>query len=102
MSGAHAPTDLERDLRTAGFVDVRVDLKPASREFIAQWMPGSGAEDYVTAADVTARKPGDVHSRGHSHGAAHAHGARQRHDVLQQHIDPAPAAAAAPAKAKGG
>ena len=31
--------------------------KPESREFIANWLPGSGCEDYVMAATVTARKP---------------------------------------------
>jgi len=41
----------------AGFVDVRVELKPDSREYIKDWMPGSGCEDFVVSADVTARKP---------------------------------------------
>lgn len=41
----------------AGFTDVRVEEKAESREFIKDWMPGSGAEDYVVSANVTARKP---------------------------------------------
>lgn len=41
----------------AGFVDVQVELKEESREFIKDWLPGSGCEDYVVSANVTARKP---------------------------------------------
>lgn len=41
----------------AGFVDVRVEEKAESREFIKDWMPGSGAEDYVVSANVTGVKP---------------------------------------------
>ena len=41
----------------AGFADVRVVEKKESREFIKDWLPGSGAEDYVVSANVTATKP---------------------------------------------
>ena len=44
-------------LLAAGFVDVSVELKPESREIIKDWMPGSGCEDFVVSANVTARKP---------------------------------------------
>lgn len=44
-------------IAAAGFEDVRVELKEESREFIKDWLPGSGAEDYVVAANVTATKP---------------------------------------------
>jgi len=44
-------------LRAAGFEAVRVVPKPESREYIKQWLPGSGAEDYVVSAEVTATKP---------------------------------------------
>jgi len=45
-------------LRDAGFEQVQVALKPESRSFIKDWLPGSGAEDYVVSANVTAVKPG--------------------------------------------
>lgn len=45
-------------LQAAGFEQVAIDLKPASREFIKDWLPGSGAEQFVVSANVTARKPG--------------------------------------------
>ena len=32
--------------------------KEESKEFIKDWLPGSGAEDYVVSANVTAYKPG--------------------------------------------
>ena len=44
-------------LNAAGFTEVRVTLKPESREMIATWAPGLGIEDYVLSAAVEARKP---------------------------------------------
>lgn len=58
MAGAPRPDDLAGALRDAGFEQVVIDEKPASREFIKDWVPGSGAEDYVVSANVTAVKPG--------------------------------------------
>lgn len=49
-------TSLEKYLLEAGFVDVKLNLKEESRAIISQWMPGSGAEDFVISAEVTARK----------------------------------------------
>jgi len=44
-------------LRDAGFEQIEVVQKPQSAEIITEWMPGSGAEDYVVSANVTAVKP---------------------------------------------
>ena len=41
----------------AGFERVSVVEKEESKEFIKDWLPGSGAEDYVVSANVTAYKP---------------------------------------------
>lgn len=64
-------------LLAAGFERVNVELKPESRNFIKDWLPGSKAEDYVVSANITAYKPHSPtatvshgHSHGHSHGAA--------------------------------
>ena len=46
-------------LEKAGFANISVDIKEESREVIAQWMPGSGAEDYVVSANISATKPFD-------------------------------------------
>lgn len=48
---------LEGMLTGAGFEKVNLALKEESKKVIAQWMPGSGAENHVISADVTARKP---------------------------------------------
>ena len=45
-------------LREAGFTNIRVQVKEESREFIREWIPGSGAEDYVASATIEAVKPG--------------------------------------------
>jgi len=47
---------LDEYLRKAGFRDIKVEQKEESREVIKQWLPGSGAEDYVVSAEITARK----------------------------------------------
>ena len=57
VSGAASVETVHGILLAAGFEQVRVDLNPASRDFIRNWMPGSGAEDYVASATIAARKP---------------------------------------------
>jgi SAM-dependent methyltransferase len=56
VSGAAPVRDLEAMLTDAGFSDVRVEVKRESREFIQNWLPGSGAEDYVASATIQAIK----------------------------------------------
>ena len=57
MSGAPEISGLERYLAGAGFVNIDVFTKEESKEIIKQWLPGSGAEDYVVSAQIQARKP---------------------------------------------
>lgn len=57
IAGAASVAELDAMLREAGFADIRVSVKPESREFIRDWFPGSGAEDYVRSASVEAVKP---------------------------------------------
>ena len=47
---------LDKFLIDAGFKDVKMFLKEESREVISQWLPGSGAEDFVISAEITASK----------------------------------------------
>ena len=47
---------LDKFLIDAGFKDVKMNLKEESREIISQWLPGSGAEDFVISAEITASK----------------------------------------------
>lgn len=41
----------------AGFVDVKIEIKENAKEVIKDWIPGSGAEKFVTSAYITATKP---------------------------------------------
>jgi len=58
VAGAAPVRDVEAWLQAAGFQDVRVTVKPESRDLIATWAPGRGIENYVTSAIIEARKPG--------------------------------------------
>ncbi len=60
MAGAELIDDIEAMLQKAGFEDICITPKDESREFIKDWAPGRGVEDYVLSAYIEARKPGDV------------------------------------------
>ncbi|MCP5141946.1 MAG: arsenite methyltransferase [Gammaproteobacteria bacterium] len=57
MAGASLIGELEAMLIAAGYRDVRIAPKDESREFIKDWAPGRGVEDYVVSATIEARKP---------------------------------------------
>jgi SAM-dependent methyltransferase len=56
IGGAALLDDLRAALAEAGFVDISVTVNPASRAVIADWAPGSGAEDYVASATIEGRR----------------------------------------------
>lgn len=58
VAGAAAVSELERLLGEAGFSDVQIEINEASREFIRDWMPGSGVEEFVASASIQATKAG--------------------------------------------
>lgn len=58
LAGAATPAALEEILAGAGFVEVDIRVKEESRALIADWFPGSGAEEHVRSAEVSARKAG--------------------------------------------
>lgn len=43
-------------LTGAGFTEIKIEIKEKAEEIISKWMPGSGAEKYVTSAYITAMK----------------------------------------------
>ncbi len=57
MAGASLIDELEDMMRTAGFIDIRITPRDESREFIRDWAPGRGVEDYVVSASIEAVRP---------------------------------------------
>ncbi len=57
MAGASQVGELETMLAAAGFEHIRIQPKDESREFIRDWAPGRGVEDYVLSATIEAIKP---------------------------------------------
>lgn len=58
MAGASQIDELEQILADCGFTDIRIAPKDESREFIKDWAPGRGVEEYVVSATIEAVKPG--------------------------------------------
>ena len=57
VAGAATVAEVESMLRDAGFADIRVRPKDASRSFIRDWTPGGNAAEYVVSASIEAVKP---------------------------------------------
>jgi arsenite methyltransferase len=57
VAGAEHADVLEAMLRGAGFTAIRIRPKAESRDFIRDWAPGQGVEDYVVSASIEAVKP---------------------------------------------
>jgi arsenite methyltransferase len=57
IGGAVPTARIKAWLAEVGFVEVRVEEKPESRELIRGWAPGMGIENHVVSATVEARKP---------------------------------------------
>jgi len=57
VAGAASPATIEGWLRSAGFSDISIEVKPESREYVASWAAGRGIENYVASATIEARKP---------------------------------------------
>lgn len=57
VAGAATVENIEELLQAAGFDAIRITVKPESREFIRDWMPGTGAENYVASATIEATRP---------------------------------------------
>jgi SAM-dependent methyltransferase len=58
VAGASTVETIERLLADAGFVDVVVEPKADSAEFITEWEDDRDLSEYVVAATIEARKPG--------------------------------------------
>jgi arsenite methyltransferase len=58
MAGASLIHELEAMMQAAGFCEIHIAPKDESRDFIKDWAPGRGVEDYVLSATIEAVKPG--------------------------------------------
>jgi ubiquinone/menaquinone biosynthesis C-methylase UbiE len=56
ISGATELGRLEAMLTASGFSDIHISVNEGSREFIRDWLPGSGAEEFVASATIQAVK----------------------------------------------
>jgi len=60
IAGAALLPELESMLQAAGFTEIRITPKDESRDFIQDWAPGRGVEDYVLSAHIEAFKPANA------------------------------------------
>jgi SAM-dependent methyltransferase len=56
VAGAEHIDRLRSLLVKVGFIGVKIEIKPQSKELIGSWFPESGVEDYVASADIEAVK----------------------------------------------
>lgn len=57
MAGASHIHELEQILADSGFTDIRIAPKDDSKDFIKDWAPGRGVEEFVVSATIEAVKP---------------------------------------------
>jgi len=57
ISGAADIDALAKMMTGTGFVDILIEPKEGSREFIREWQPDTKLEDYVLSANISATKP---------------------------------------------
>ena len=57
VAGTETTDAIESMLREAGFEQIEIDIKAASREVIASWFPDKGVEDWVASATIEAVRP---------------------------------------------
>ncbi len=58
MAGASPITELQTILKDSGFEQINIAAKDESKDFIKDWAPGRGVEEYVLSATIEAVKPG--------------------------------------------
>lgn len=56
IAGAVMVDELKTRLTQAGFTEIEITISEKSAEFIREWLPGSGAENYVVSAIIHAVK----------------------------------------------
>jgi arsenite methyltransferase len=62
MAGASQISELQTILENNGFEKINIAPRDESKDFIKDWAPGRGVEDYVLSATIEAVKPGGCSS----------------------------------------
>ena len=57
VAGAVSVAELTGLMAAAGFQAIRIAPKDTSRDYIQQWAPGRGVENYIASANIEAVKP---------------------------------------------
>lgn len=57
VAGAASVDGLSANLAAAGFADIRIAPKDASREYLQHWAPGRDVRNYIASANIEAIKP---------------------------------------------
>jgi arsenite methyltransferase len=57
VSGAASIHELESILQQSGFVQITIEPKYESKEFIKEWVPGADISDYIVSVIIKAIKP---------------------------------------------
>lgn len=57
VAGADHVDTIQAQLREVGFENIRIEIRPESKQLLQQWFPESGADHYVASANIAARKP---------------------------------------------
>jgi arsenite methyltransferase len=57
LAGATLMDEIEPMLTSLGFEEVHIEIERGSEEFIKDWLPDSGAEQYVASAAIRAVRP---------------------------------------------
>lgn len=60
VAGAASVAELTAMIEAAGFSEIRIAPKDASRDYIQRWAPGRGVEDYIASASIEAVKPMEI------------------------------------------
>jgi arsenite methyltransferase len=56
ISGASSIVEIETMLKQSGFIDISIEPKDESKEFIKDWVPGAEIDKYIVSAVIEARK----------------------------------------------
>lgn len=64
MAGASQISELHNILQENGFEQISISPKDESKDFIKDWAPGRGVEEYVLSASIEAVKPGGCSNGG--------------------------------------